>query len=239
MFARALSLASLTLLLAIEPASAISPKPDPRASGVRPQERLGLLMDRVRIEQEQLAGLRAAFVQRKDSQLLAEPQTATGVLSFSKPDKVRWEYHEPDPMLIIISGETMVTWFQDLKRAERMQIGRYSEQVFRFMGATAALDTLSEYFRVEASFPGDAKEPYRLELTPRYSRIAKKLQSMSIWIDAETFLPVRLSYHEADGDLTEYELKDLERDPELSEGLFDLTLPDDVAVREVDLGSKK
>lgn len=237
MFARWLTIFALTLCATASFAAAA--KPDPRAEGVRPQERLGLLLDRVRIEQDQLGGLRADFIQRKESQLLAEPQTSKGVLSFRKPDQVRWEYRDPDPMVIIISGETMLTWFQDLKRAEKMQIGRYSEQVFRFMGATAALDTLTEYFTVEAIFPGDPKEPYQLSLTPRYRRIAKKLQKMSIWIDPERFLPVRLSYLEPDGDHTEYELREVESDPTLPDELFDLGLPDDVAVREVDFGSKK
>jgi outer membrane lipoprotein-sorting protein len=75
-----------------------------------------------------------------------------------------------------------------------------------------------------------------LVLDPRYERIAKRLESMTLWIDAERFLPVRLRYVAADGDVTEYRFEDLEVNGELPADRFELQLTDGVAVRRVDLG---
>lgn len=229
--------ACLLLLAASAPSWATTP-PDPRREGATTRERFDLLLERIRFEQGRLEGMQAQFEQVKESRLLAETETARGSLWYRKPDRVRWEYREPDQMTIVVTDDTMQTWHVDLKRAERMEIGRYSEQVFRMMGATAALDSLTEYFTVEASFPSDPTEPYRLGLTPRYRRIAKRIASMTIWIDPTRFLPVRLEYEEPDGDRTEYRLSSIEANPELPDSLFELTLPDDVTVRTVDLGKR-
>lgn len=230
------TLVACGLTLAAASSWAADGPPDPRREGLSAQQRFDALLERIAHEQQLLGALRADFVQIKQSSLLAETQTAKGTLSFRKPDRVRWEYREPNPMLIVIAGETMLTWFQDLGRAERMEIGRYSEQVFRFMGATAEIDTLTEYFTVQSSFPSDPSQPYRLSLVPRYARIAKKLAKMTIWIDPERFIPVRLEYEEADGDLTEYQLSNLDTAPVLGDELFNLAVPEDVELRTIDLG---
>lgn len=228
--------AAVVAAASVAPAAAAAP--DPRAPGLSSQQRFETLLERIRIEQDQLTSLRANFEQTKSSHLLAQAQSSEGTLSFRKPDRVRWEYASPDPMVIIVAGETMLTWFKTLGRADQMGIGRYSEQVFRFMGATAPLDSLTEYFTVQARFPEDASKPYELTLEPRYRRIAKKLAKMTIAIDPVSFVPVRLEYVEADGDTTAYVLRDIERNVTLDDQLFDLTLPPDVVVRKVDLGAK-
>jgi outer membrane lipoprotein-sorting protein len=149
---------------------------------------------------------------------------------------VRWEYTDPNPISVVIDGEEMTTWYRDLDRAEELEIGRYSAQVFKYLGASGSLDALLEYFTVTARFPDEPGEAYQLVLDPRYQRIAKRLDSMTLWIDPERFLPVRLRYVAADGDVTEYRFEDIEINGEIPADRFELQLTDGVAVRRVDLG---
>jgi outer membrane lipoprotein carrier protein len=230
--------ATAAVVAALVAGPALANTPDPRAAGLSSQQRFEVLLERIKFEQDKLTSLRATFEQTKSSHLLAQEQRSLGTMSFRKPDRVRWEYTSPDPMVIIVAGETMLTWFKDLGRADQMAIGRYSEQVFRFMGATAPLESLTEYFSVQARFPEDVSKPYELTLEPRYRRIAKKLAKMTIAIDPVSFVPVRLEYVEADGDTTVYVLTAIERNLTLDDKLFDLALPPEVAVRKVDLGAK-
>jgi len=231
------SLCSLLLLsclgLAGAPSSAsasasVSVQPDPDAAGLSSSERLDALFDRVKLEQRNLRSLEARFVQRKDSELFMEPEVAHGEFLFLAPDRVRWEFVEPNPMVVVIDESTMTTWYQDLRRAEVMQVGRYSEQVFKYMGASGSLDTLLDYFRVHVTFPDKDDEPYRLTLEPRYPRIAKRIEVMEIWIDREQFVPVRLRYVEPGGDSTEYRFSEVRVNPEISPERFDVQLPADV-----------
>jgi len=227
-FAPACFLLTLLALSAPLAAARAAAPPDPDAAGLSSTQRLDALFARVKLEQQQLHSLEAKFVQRKESELFVKPEEARGRFSFLAPNRVRWEFTEPNPMVVVIGDQTMTTWYRDLGQAEVMQIGRYSEQVFKYMGASGSLETLLNYFRVSVTFPDDPDAPYRLSLDPRYPRIAKRIESMDIWIDRKSFVPIRLRYVEPDGDSTEYRFSDLEINPDISPDRFELDLPSGV-----------
>lgn len=209
--------------------------PDPRADGLEGAERVRALLDRVREEQASIRSLTAEFVQRKESELLLQPEESRGHFAFERPDHVLWEYEAPDPMHVLVDGSTMLTWYEGLDRAELVEVGRFSDRILEYMGATNSIDLLERYFNVTVTFPGDPEDPYRLELSPRSRRVEKRLAGMTVWLDPKRYVPVRLVYLEADGDRTEYEFHDLRVNPEIPAGRFDLKLPDGVDVRRVTL----
>lgn len=224
--------APLVLLLALLPAAAAAapPPPDPGAPGLSAAQRLSALIARVKYEQARLRTLEADFVQRRESALLVEPEVSRGTFAFAAPDRVRWDYLAPRPLSLVITGKQMTTWYRDLKSAERLDVGRYSSQVLRYLGAGGSLDTLLQYFTVKGTMPRSG-EPYRLELVPRYPRIAKRLAGMTLLIDARSFLPVELHYREPDGDATEYRFSNFRVNAALPPERFELELPSDVEVR--------
>lgn len=221
------------LLLALPAAGEAPPDPDdPELSG---GARVEALIERVRYEQGRLKTLEADFVQRQESAMLLAPDVSRGTFSYAAPDSVRWEYAAPRPISVVIDGQEMLTWYRDLGRAERVKVGRYSDQVFKYLGASGSFDTLVEYFTVRARFPADAAEPYRLDLTPRFERIARRLKAMTVWVDRESYLPVRVRYESAEGDVTVYEFARMKVNRRLPGDRFELHLPAEVEVREVTL----
>jgi outer membrane lipoprotein-sorting protein len=244
----ALALLSLSLPAhAAHPAGATAPPgsaqrgntpPDPKAPGLDGAARLKALIERVKTEQKQLKTLEAKFVQTQESSMLVAPETATGSFSYAAPDRVRWEYAAPKPISVVIRGEEMTTWYRDLKRADLLKIGRYSNQVFKYLGASGSMETLTEYFTVRLAAPPRQGAPYQMELIPRFSRIAKRLKSMTLWIDDASFLPIRLRYVEADGDVTEYKFSDMKKNAAIPDDRFVLKIPKDVETRVIDLGQQ-
>jgi outer membrane lipoprotein-sorting protein len=229
--------ALLSFALSAMSASAAPALRDPRTAPAN--QRLPVLVERVKAEQQKLKTLEARFVQLQESSLLAAPEKATGHFSYSAPDRVRWEYESPNAISVVIRGEQMTTWYHDLKRADLIKIGRYSNQVFKYLGASGNMKSLLEYFDAKLATSNTKGEPYRLELTPRFQRIAKRLKSMTLWIDDATFLPVRLRYVEADGDTMEYRFENLKRNGGIPENRYVLQLPKGVETRVVDLGESK
>lgn len=233
-------LAAVALLLGAPAfAAPAAAKPDPLKPGLSGTQRLEALLERVKLEQKGMKTLEARFVQRQESSLLAEPEESRGVFSYAAPDRVRWEYKEPNPISVVIRGEEMTTWYRDLNRADKIKIGRYSNQVFKYLGASGSLQTLLDYFRVSLTNPGRPGDAYRLRLIPKYQRISKRFKEMTIWIDAERFLPARLRYVEGDGDVTEYEFLDMKVNASLPGDRFVLKLPQGVETRVLDLGQEK
>ena len=234
---RAATFTLLSLLLAVPSFAAKAPSvPDPMAPGLTGPQRLSALVERVKYEQRQLKTLEARFTQQQESSMLAAPEESKGVFSYAAPDRVRWEYLSPSPITVVIRGEEMTTWYRDLKRAETLKVGRYSGQVFKYLGASGSLQTLLEYFTVKLKLPEKKGDPYRLELVPKYQRIAKRLKGMTLWIDDANFFPERLKYVEADGDTVEYQFSDLKRNAPIPADRFVLKLPPGVQSRVVDLG---
>jgi len=227
----------LSLLLAVPALAAKAPSvPDPLAPGLTGPQRLSALVERVKYEQRQLKTLEARFTQQQESSMLVSPEESKGEFFYAAPDRVRWEYLSPSPITVVIRGEEMTTWYHDLKRAEILKVGRYSNQVFKYLGASGSLQTLLEYFTVRLKLPAKKGDAYRLELVPKYQRIAKRLKGMTLWIDDATFFPERLKYVEADGDSVEYQFSDLKRNAPIPPDRFVLKLPEDVQSRVVDLG---
>jgi len=218
-------------------AAAAPPPPDPRAPGLGGAQRLQALVDRVKLEQQGLRTLQARFVQHRESSLLVKPEESAGEFSYAAPNRVRWEYASPNPITVVIDGNEMTTWYRDLGRADRLKVGRYSNQIFKYLGAGGSMQTLLDYFTVTLVMPDKDKksDTYRLELTPRYARIAKRLKSMTLWIDPQRFFPTRVRYVEGDGDVTEYEFKDIQVNPQLPGDRFVLKLPAGVETRVIDL----
>jgi outer membrane lipoprotein-sorting protein len=213
--------------------TAAAAPPDPGAPGLATHERLAALVQRVKYEQEQLRTLEADFVQRRVSVLLVEPEVSQGSFAFAAPDRVRWDYRSPRPLSLVVAGKQMTTWYRDLGSAERLDVSRYSTQILRYLGAGGSLDSLLQYFTVRARLPAGGERPYRLDLEPRYPRIAKRLAGVTVWIDPRSFLPVRLEYREPDGDSTEYEFSNVRVNPPLDADRFELEMPSDVQVRSV------
>jgi outer membrane lipoprotein carrier protein len=231
---------ALMAVLAPKAASGADEKaPDPEAPGLTLALRSEALVDRIRFEQKRLTSLEADFVQFRVSEFLAAPEESKGAFAYSAPDLVRWDYLAPKPVSLVIREDEMLTWYRDLGKAEKVKVGRASSQVFRYLNASGSLDTLTKYFAVTFAFPpagsAGAAEPYRLDLSPRFARIRKRLAAMSLWIDRKLFLPVRVRYVEANGDTTEYRFERLRRNGEIPGSRFELAIPPDVEIKVVDL----
>ena len=229
----------VALLVSSCAASAVADRPpasppDPDAPGLQLSQRLEALLERVKYEQGKLMSLEAEFVQEKASEFLASPETSRGTVTFVSPDRVRWEYLTPKPISLVIRADEMLTWYRDLGRAERVKVERLSSQALQYLSASGSLESLLRYFRASVSFP-HGPEPYRVELVPRFARVARRLASMTLWIDREIYLPTRVRYVEPSGDVTEYRLENVRVNPVVPDEAFELVLPPDVEVREIDL----
>lgn len=236
---RSLRCAAVALWLAA-PAMAgkTTPLPDPDTPGLTVSQRFEALIERIKLEQKQLETLESEFVQQKASEFLAAPELSRGTVTFAAPDRVRWEYETPKPISLVIRDDEMLTWYRDLGRADKVKIGRLSSQVFQYLSASSSLDSLLRYFRAAVTF-ASGSEPFKIELVPRFARVARRLASMTLWVDRGLFLPVRVRYVEPNGDVTEYRLENVRVNLPVPPDRFTLNLPDGVEVRVLDLDGRR
>lgn len=227
----------LVLLVLMAQALWADEVPDPEAADLSAAERIEALILRIQYEQSRLETLRSNFIQRKESELLLEPEESKGRFWFRSPDAVRWDFTEPDETRVVVRDGVMLTWFKDQGTAEKVDVGGRADRIMEYLSATNSLETLQRYFTIQAVFPKDAAAPYRLLLTPRFHRVRKRLESMKIHLDRQGYFPVYVEYVEPGGDRTEFTFEQVEKNVELGDELFTLDLPEGVQVRTLELGA--
>ncbi len=223
------------LTLQAQSPEALTAPPDPTAEGLGLRERMSRLVERVKYEQNRIETIQARLVQHLTSELLLEPQVSRGWFRFRPPDALRWEFVEPEPLVIAMNGDVATTWYVDLGTAKVTDVGNLSEQVLTYLGPAGSLETLMKYFTVQVEFPEQEGDPYYLHLTADYRRVEKYATTIDIWIDRESYLPRRFNVVHASGDERLIELEDMVLNEPIDDEVFILSLPDDVEVTKVDL----
>ena len=213
--------------------------PDPEAEGLTITERLEMLIERIKYEQRQLKTMEASFVQRKESVFLIEPEESNGQFWYQSPDRVRWDFEEPNETTVLIHTNTMLTWFKDLGTAEQVNVGKQADRVMEYLSAGNSLETLQRYFEIRTTFSKDENAPYKLELLPKFKRVEKKIKGMGIHLHRTGYYPVYLKYIEPDGDQTELFFEDVVINEIIEEQQFEVDLPPEVDVKVLELGDKK
>jgi len=219
------AVALLTLVAAVGPVSAKEPK-TPTSGG-----ELSRVLARFDEVQGQIRTLSAEFIQTTRSPLLKEPIVAQGQFYLTKPDSVLWEYQSPEPMRFVVADGSYTGYFPERKRAEKRDIKRWSEQLFRFFGVGQGSKELGKFFDLALGDEGtDEKGSYLLVLSPKKRRIRKNVDEVRLWVDASTLLPIRIDYVGRDGNQRDLRFLNTRLNPDLAEGLYKVQIPAGVPI---------
>lgn len=189
------------------------------------------VVNEVSKRQKSVNSLQATFKQEKILGLLAQPEVSTGSFFYEKPNRVLWNYADPKPVTIAINNGKMTTYYPQLNKAETLEVSKYQDRIFKYMGATSALDDLANYF--DFTFTDRAGDPYRLDLKPNNKLVARRVKSITIWIDRSTYITSKFEYVEKDGDVTRYEFNNIKINSPIPAEKFTLKLPPNTRVEQL------
>ena len=133
---------------------------------------------------------------------------------------------------MVIAGGVLTTYYADLGKAERVDVKRFEDRIFKYMGASGAIDELARYF--DFTFTDSKTKPvWMLDLTPKNRAVAKRVQRIKIWIDKKTYLTSKIEYVEGDGDITRYEFTNIRINEPVPQSRFAIALPSNVKVEQM------
>ena len=193
---------------------------------------LETVIRKIQEQQKKTATLQADFRQEKELALMAQPEVSTGTFIFSRPSNVLWTYNAPKRVQMVIADGFLTTYYPDLRKAEKVDVKRFEDRIFKYMGATGAIDELARYFDFTFT-DSKSKAVYVLDLTPKNKAVAKRVQRIKLWIDKTTYLTSKIEYVEGDGDITRYEFTNLRINEPVPQSRFALTLPSNVKVEQM------
>lgn len=190
------------------------------------------VIKKVQEQQKKTMTLQASFRQEKELALLAKPEVSTGTFTYSRPSNVLWTYDAPKRVQMVIAGGVMTTYYPELLKAERIDVKRFEDRIFKYMGASGAIDELARYFDFTFT-DSKAKQVYVLDLTPKTKAVSKRVQRIKLWIDKTTYLTSKIEYVEGDGDITRYEFTNLRINEPVPASRFAINLPSNVKVEQM------
>jgi len=199
-----------------------------------PQQPITLesVIQKVQDQQKHTLTLQADFKQEKELALLAQPEVSSGTFVFSKPNNVLWNYDAPKRVEMLITKGKLTTYYPDLNKAEQIDVKRFEDRIFRYMGASGAIDELGQYF--DFTFTDNSASPYwLLDLSPKNRVIARRVRRIKIWIEKSTYLTSKFEYVEGDGDITRYEFTNIKVNQPVEAARFTLDLPPNVKIEQM------
>jgi outer membrane lipoprotein-sorting protein len=206
------------------------------AVAAAPMHAAGVTLDtvirKVQEQQKKTSTLQADFRQEKELALLSKPEVSTGTFVYSRPNNVLWQYAAPKKVQMVIAGGVLTTYYADLGKAERVDVKRFEDRIFKYMGASGAIDELARYF--DFTFTDSKSKPvYVLDLTPKNRAVSRRVRSIKLWIDKTTYLTTKIEYVEGDGDITRYEFSNIRINEPVPQSKFALQLPSNVRVEQM------
>ena len=222
-----------SLLAAVAPLLAAGRQPEIPLDSLHGSSKVDAVIAQVVERQRGLRSMRANFVQVRSSALLLDDVRSTGEFWYLAPDRVRWDYRQPDPMVVLFSDDWVTTFHPVGQRAERVKVASGDRRFVQALAGTLPMDDLLTYFRMTFEDRA-APEPYGFTLEPTAASLRKRLQSLHLEIDRSLMLPVVVEIREADGDSTRYEFHDIQIDPDLGISRFRLDLDEGVSVETID-----
>ena len=192
------------------------------------------VVKKVQQVQKSTKTLQADFRQEKELALLSKPEVSTGTFTFSRPSNVLWIYDAPKRVQMLIANGTLTTYYPDLRKAEQVDVKRFQDRIFKYMGASGAIDELSQYFDF-TFIDNAASSTWTLDLTPKTRVVAKRVKHIKLAIDKKTYLTTKIEYTEGDGDVTRYEFTNLKINQPVAQSRFTLQLPPTVRVEQMKL----
>jgi len=180
--------------------------------------------------QRGMKDLKASFTQEKILELLEEKLISQGKMKYRKPDRMSWEYFEPDPLLMAIKGKRMWLYYPDMKVAEKYDLERAGETLGLFVGFGKSVEYLKKNYQIKLL--KEKRDFYCLELIPKKKEELRYFSKIILWVNTKEYWPVKTKIYEPNGDTTLIEFRNIEINTKIPDSEFEFKVPKGVEIVE-------
>jgi len=195
------------------------------------QPSLREVVERFDAAQAKVKTFQAPFTLTIRRALLKTPTLTRGTMYLQGSDFVHFSFSAPDDLVLHLTPKALISYSPAEGRGEMLKIGVIKNANRQFLGLGQKLSYLSDYFSVSFAESKDAGGSYRLDLQPRSLSMKKRMQSLQLWIDRESYLPKQVNWIERSGDSWFLELGPLQTNHALPASVTGFKVPEGVPMR--------
>lgn len=172
-----------------------------------------------------LKTLRADFIQERHIALFLDTLNSGGILSFKRPDKLRWELTEPYRTIMLFNNNEVAKFRIEKGTIEKANFGM--EDLLRgVLGQIISIlkgdfSKSMEAYNMEV-LEGDG---YLLKLTPKSERMAKTIHSLELLFDEKSLNMTQIIIREPQNDFMKIIFSNQRINEPINDKLFNLDSP--------------
>jgi outer membrane lipoprotein carrier protein len=183
------------------------------------------LLERIQGRYESVQDLRASFEQVSFVATLSREQRTRGRVVVQRPGRMRWEYAEPQPSVMVLDIDTVSVYSPVDKKLQiaPLEQGAVSPTALDFLLGEGVL---RETFVAEL-LPSEGRPEVGLRLKPAEEA---GFESLDLWLDADTLALRESVLRDLFGNRTRIRLEEVRENAGVTEADFRIEVPDDVEV---------
>jgi len=182
------------------------------------------IVKKLQARYEATTGFRADFTQEVQSATLGQKVEARGQVYFRKPGRMRWEFVEPEQLLV---SDGKFLWLY--QAADKQVIKIPFEQAFR---SNAPASFLLGMGRIDQDFTvtltGETQDRYSLRLISK--KDPESIGSLDLEVDVKSFDISQATITDPLGNTTRLRFMNIDRKAPLGDSLFLFTIPPGIDV---------
>lgn len=203
---------------------------------------LNAILKKIDEKQKSVETMKGQFIQRKSLSLLQNEVISKGTMYFKRPQKMVWEYKEPEKNTMIVNGNIVWFYLPDLKEAAKFDLSQKAEIKSIFekmaigMGQSAEemkksydVSLLKKIKKSDLSAGQAGKNIIVLLLIPKDAAISNFFKKIHLWFEEDGAL-YKTELFEKNNDMTIIEFKNMKFNVSISDSVFDFKPTKDVKV---------
>ncbi len=203
----------------------------PAIQAPAPTPSLQELVERFDAAQAQVQTLQAPFTLTTRRALLKAPAISKGTVYLQGSDFVHFTFSAPEDLILHLTPKALVSYSPEAHQGELLKIGVIKNANRKFLGLGQKLSYLGQFFDMGLGESKDVPGTYFVTLTPRTLGMRKRMQSMNLWIDRDSYLPRQIQWVERSGDTWLLELGPLRLNQPLPASVTGFQVPQGVPLR--------
>ncbi len=196
-------------------------------------------LGRITAKHADMKTLVIGFEQTKIWEEFGDEIQSEGRLYLKKPRSMRCEYFQPDPSVILFSGNKFMQYTPKLRQVDAFTYESEAEAQARFrlllLGFGLSGDEILQSYYVEkvsVKESGDELPALVLDFFPTSPYIRKVTRQVRVWFDPESLFPRKIRIEEVSGDVILIRVKDSKVNVDIDPDKFKAQWPEGTTVLE-------
>lgn len=189
------------------------------------------VVERFDAAQAKVNTLQAPFTLTTQRALLKTPTVTKGTMYIQGSDFVHFAFAPPEDLILHLTPKALISYSPGAKDGELLKIGHVKNASRQFLGLGQKMSYLSDYFSVAVAESKEAGGSYQLAFTPRSLSMKKRMKSMTLWVDRDSYLPKQAEWIERSGDTWFLELGPMQINQPVPGAVSGFKVPEGVALR--------